>query len=115
MRKTFLLILVLLGTPAISLASLEAGQMEQAPFSSANEKDSQLVLANTTAVNVALQKQLQLTTGGAGESSNNKGKNVPVPTAGIIFATFLFGAGVFVGRKKKAKTSGVVGAFARSN
>ena len=39
---------------------------------------------------------------------------VPVPAAGILFASALFGAGAFGRRKKKAKAS-VVGAFARAS
>ena len=39
---------------------------------------------------------------------------VPVPAAGILFASALLGAGAFGRRKKKAKAS-VVGAFARAS
>ena len=39
---------------------------------------------------------------------------VPVPAAGILFASALFGAGALGRRKKKAKAS-VVGAFARAS
>jgi len=38
---------------------------------------------------------------------------VPVPAAGILFASALLGAGVFGRRKKKAAKSEMVGAFAR--
>lgn len=46
---------------------------------------------------------------------NNIGvSTVPVPAAGILFASALFGAGALGRRKKKAKAS-VVGAFARAS
>ena len=56
---------------------------------------------------------LELTSGGAG-TYNVHVSAVPVPAAGILFASALFGAGIFGRRKKKAKTS-VVGAFARAS
>jgi len=39
---------------------------------------------------------------------------VPVPAAGILFASALFGAGFLGRRKKKATQSSVIGAFARA-
>jgi len=39
---------------------------------------------------------------------------VPVPAAGILFASALFGAGFLGRRKKKAKKSNMIGAFART-
>ena len=50
--------------------------------------------------------------------TNNNSKNistVPVPVAGLLFASVLFGAGVFGRRKKKSKKTLIVGAFARSS
>lgn len=47
-------------------------------------------------------------------SSNISVSAVPVPAAGILFASALFGAGALGRRKKKAKAS-VVGAFARAS
>ena len=49
-----------------------------------------------------------------GSSPNIKVSTVPVPAAGILFASALFGAGALGRRKKKAKAS-VVGAFARAS
>jgi len=40
---------------------------------------------------------------------------VPVPAAGILFATALLGAGALSRRKKKTANSAVVGAFARAS
>ncbi len=40
---------------------------------------------------------------------------VPVPTAGILFATALFGAGAFGRRKKKSASTLMVGAFTRAS
>ena len=40
---------------------------------------------------------------------------VPVPAAGILFASALFGMGVFGRRKKKSSTTVMVGAFARAS
>ena len=39
---------------------------------------------------------------------------VPVPAAGILFASALFGAGALSRRKKKATKSNMIGAFARA-
>ena len=39
---------------------------------------------------------------------------VPVPAAGILFASALFGAGALARRKKKATKSNMIGAFARA-
>jgi hypothetical protein len=95
---------------------LEAGSVEHAPFASTKDMDNQLVIANSAAINVAFQEKLQLADEGGSGANSSKAKNAHVPTAGIIFAIFLFGAGVLVGRKKKSKmSSGVVGAFARNN
>ena len=47
-------------------------------------------------------------------SSSLRVSSVPVPAAGILFASALLGAGAFGRRKKKAQTS-VVGAFARAS
>lgn len=49
-----------------------------------------------------------------GSSPNIKVSTVPVPAAGILFASALLGAGAFGRRKKKAQAS-VVGAFARAS
>lgn len=40
---------------------------------------------------------------------------VPVPAAGILFASALFGAGAFGRRKKKSAKTSMVGAFARAS
>jgi len=40
---------------------------------------------------------------------------VPVPAAGILFASALFGAGAFGRRKKKSAKASMVGAFARAS
>lgn len=40
---------------------------------------------------------------------------VPVPAAGILFASALLGAGLFGRRKKKAANNAIVGAFARAS
>ena len=53
-------------------------------------------------------------TGTEGLDYNGNISAVPVPAAGILFASALFGAGVLGRRKKKAKVS-VVGAFARAS
>ena len=54
-------------------------------------------------------------TGEIGTSYNADVAAIPVPAAGILFATALFGAGVAGRRKKKSKTNAVVGAFARAS
>ena len=49
---------------------------------------------------------------------NNNSENssvVPVPVAGVIFASLLFAAGSLGRRKKKSKKSVIIGAFARSS
>lgn len=53
-------------------------------------------------------------TGALGDSYNADVAAVPVPAAGILFASALLGAGALGRRKKKAKAS-VVGAFARAS
>lgn len=40
---------------------------------------------------------------------------VPVPAAGILFASALFGAGVFGRRKKKSAKASMIGAFTRAS
>ena len=55
-----------------------------------------------------------LLSGTEGLDYNGNVSAVPVPAAGILFASALFGAGVLGRRKKKAKAS-VVGAFARAS
>ena len=54
-------------------------------------------------------------TGTLGDSFNADVAAVPVPAAGILFASALFGAGALGRRKKKAKTNAVVNAFARAS
>jgi len=54
---------------------------------------------------------------GDGEVSYSGGitvSPVPVPAAGILFASALFGAGFIGRRKKKATQSNMIGAFARA-
>ncbi len=53
-------------------------------------------------------------TGDEGYAYDGRISAVPVPAAGILFASALFGAGALGRRKKKAKAS-VVGAFARAS
>lgn len=53
-------------------------------------------------------------TGVTGTSYNVDVAAVPIPAAGILFASVLLGAGAFGRRKKKPKAS-VVGAFARAS
>ena len=55
-----------------------------------------------------------LLTGAEGWHYDGEISAVPVPAAGILFASALFGAGALGRRKKKAKAS-VVGAFARAS
>jgi len=53
-------------------------------------------------------------TGAQGTSYNGDVSAVPVPAAGILFASALFGAGALSRRKKKAAKSNMIGAFARA-
>ena len=57
---------------------------------------------------------LQLT-GIADTSYNVDVAAVPVPAAGILFASALFGAGVLGRRKKKSTSTSMVGAFTRAS
>ena len=49
------------------------------------------------------------------DSSTYMVSTVPVPAAGILFASALFGAGVFGRRKKKSTKTSMVGAFTRAS
>ena len=69
--------------------------------------DFSILLAGNTAYRILLS-------GTQGDAYNLRISAVPVPAAGILFATALFGAGALGRRKKKAKAS-VVGAFARAS
>ena len=53
--------------------------------------------------------------GVADTSYNVKVSAVPVPAAGILFASALFGAGAYGRRKKKSSTTLMVGAFTRAS
>ena len=53
-------------------------------------------------------------TGAQGTSYNGEISAVPVPAAGILFASALLGAGALGRRKKKATKSNMIGAFARA-
>jgi len=55
-----------------------------------------------------------LLTGEAQTSYSAQISAVPVPAAGILFASALFGAGFLGRRKKKATQSNMIGAFART-
>jgi len=52
--------------------------------------------------------------GDAGEAYAVNVSAVPVPAAGILFASALFGAGALARRKKKATQSNMIGAFTRA-
>lgn len=67
----------------------------------------------TASLNAGADYFLQFT-GEIGTSYNADVAAIPVPAAGILFASALFGAGALGRRKKKAKAS-VVGAFARAS
>ena len=76
-----------------------------------------LVDSGTNSLSVALAggaNYFLVLTGVAGDSYNADVSAVPVPAAGLLFASALFGAGALGRRKKKAKAS-VVGAFARAS
>ena len=54
-------------------------------------------------------------TGTLGDSYNADVAAVPVPAAGILFASALFGAGALGRRKKKSAKASMVGAFTRAS
>lgn len=56
-----------------------------------------------------------LLSGSQGRSYDGQVSAVPVPAAGILFASALFGAGVFGRRKKKSAKISMVGAFTRAS
>ena len=76
------------------------------------------VLAFGNNLNVALSSTtnyiLKLT-GTLGTSYTMDVAAVPVPAAGILFASALLGAGAFGRRKKKSAKTSMVGAFARAS
>ena len=51
----------------------------------------------------------------ANDSSTYMVSTVPIPAAGILFATALFGAGLLGRRKKKSTKASMVGVFARAS
>ena len=69
--------------------------------------DFSILLATNTTYRMLLS-------GAEGRSYDGEISAVPVPAAGILFASALLGAGALGRRKKKAKAS-VVGAFARAS
>lgn len=56
-----------------------------------------------------------LLSGAENRSYDGEISAVPVPAAGILFASALLGAGIFGRRKKKSATSVMVGAFTRES
>lgn len=81
------------------------------------DSDSGLFTSITAALMTGVHYYLQLN-GAAGYSYNvtiSEISAVPVPAAGLLFASVLFGAGALSRRKKKAANTSVVGAFARAS
>ena len=70
---------------------------------------------NLSAALVAETNYFLQINGVADTSYNVKVSAVPVPAAGILFASALFGAGVYGRRKKKSSTTLMVGAFTRAS
>ena len=70
---------------------------------------------NLTAALVAETNYFLQINGVADTSYNVDVSAVPIPAAGILFASALLGAGVFGRRKKKSSTALMVGAFARAS
>ena len=79
---------------------------------------SGLVANGTNNLSVALtagQQYFLQFSGITGDSYNADIAAVPVPAAGILFATALLGAGAFGRRKKKTTKTSMVGAFTRAS
>ena len=76
-------------------------------YNTAQPNDFSILLATNTTYRMLLS-------GAEGRSYDGEISAVPVPAAGILFASALLGAGALGRRKKKAKAS-VVGAFARAS
>lgn len=82
------------------------------------EKESGILVAMGDSISAALMAStdyiLQLT-GQTGTSYTVDVAAVPVPAAGILFASALLGAGAFGRRKKKSAQNQMVGAFTRAS
>lgn len=81
------------------------------------DSDSGLFTTINAILMTGVHYYLQLS-GAAGYSYNvtiSEVSAVPVPAAGLLFASALFGAGALGRRKKKTADTSVVGAFARAS
>lgn len=109
--KAYLVALVLTGISPATYASINSSLDSETITGISNNQEAPVVMASNTGIQIGLENQIA----SSGISAANSKESIPITTAGIIFALVLLGTGSLVGRKKKAKGSDIVGAFARIN